>query len=186
MAEGRLATGGLHALVAELRAQPGTLGELAAEAVVEDGPASAPGPAQLAAAGPRTRGARERYELLMELILEGSLLHYGQGRLVRPSDPDLGLLLGDQLYALGLSHLAELGDLDAVAQLADLISLISQAALAGQTQLAESLWTAGAVAVGWGGDLALERAKELARKGSPEAGERLRAWAQARRAATDA
>ena len=38
------------------------------------GPAS---PAQLAAAGPRAAGRREEYELLVEAIYEGYLLHYG-------------------------------------------------------------------------------------------------------------
>ena len=38
-------------------------------------------------------------------------------------DADLRLLAGDALYALGLSRLAEAGDLEAVAELADLISL---------------------------------------------------------------
>ena len=61
------------------------------------------------------------------MILEGSLLHYGAPRVVRAEDPDLALLLGDQLYALGLSRLAALGDLEAVAELADLISLLAQA-----------------------------------------------------------
>jgi len=50
------------------------------------------------------------------MILEGSLLHYGAPRVVRCEDPDLALLLGDQLYALGLSRLAQLDDLDAVAE----------------------------------------------------------------------
>ena len=63
------------------------------------------------------------------MILEGSLLHYGRPRVVVTDDRDLALLLGDQLYALGLSRLAELGDLEAVSELADVISLLSQAQL---------------------------------------------------------
>ena len=51
------------------------------------------------------------------MIYEGSRLHYGEPRWSGPATPDLALLLGDQLYALGLSRLAELGDLDAVAEL---------------------------------------------------------------------
>ena len=84
------------------------------------------------------------------MILEGSRLHYGEPRVVQPDDPDLALLLGDQLYALGLSRLAALGDLDAVAELADVISLVAQAHAAGDADLAEAVWEAGAVAVGWG------------------------------------
>ena len=49
------------------------------------------------------------------MILEGSLLHYGTPRRDPTDDPDLALLLGDQLYALGLSRLATLGDLEATA-----------------------------------------------------------------------
>jgi hypothetical protein len=69
------------------------------------------GPAQLAATGPRARGHEAEYELLLEMILEGSRLHYGDALVVRPGDRDLALLLGDQLYSLGLSRLAALGDL---------------------------------------------------------------------------
>ena len=42
---------------------------------------------------------------------------------MRPDDPDLALLAGDRLYALGLERLAALGDLEAVAELADVIAL---------------------------------------------------------------
>ena len=65
-------------------------------------------------------------------------------------DPDLALLLGDQLYALGLARLAELGDLEAVAELADLISLVAQAHLREAGGLAAAVWEAGAIAIGWG------------------------------------
>ena len=60
----------------------------------------------------RARADSEReYELLLEMILEGYRLHYDEPLVVRPEDVDLALLLGDQLYALGLSRLAALGDL---------------------------------------------------------------------------
>jgi hypothetical protein len=127
------------------------------------------GPPQLAARGPRTAGREAEYELLLEMILEGSLLHYGTPRLVRCEDPDLALLLGDQLYALGLSRLAELEDLDAVAELADLISLLAQAEASADTRLAQAVWLAGAAAIGWGGGPAHEAAKALARTGDPAA-----------------
>jgi hypothetical protein len=124
-----------------------------------------PGPPQMAAAGPRAAGQRAEYELLLEMILEGSLLHYGSPRVVRCADPDLALLLGDQLYALGLSRLAALGDLDAVAELADLISLLAQAQAASNPPLAEAVWRAGAAAIGWGGSPDHQAAKALARAG---------------------
>jgi len=44
------------------------------------------------------------------------------------------LLAGDHLYALGLARLAALGDLDAVAELADVISLSAQAHASGGPQ----------------------------------------------------
>ena len=50
------------------------------------------------------------YVLLFEAIREGYLLHYGDARGCSTSaDPDLLLLAGDYLYALGLERLAERG-----------------------------------------------------------------------------
>jgi hypothetical protein len=97
--------------------------------------------------------------LLIEMILEGSRLHYGEPALVAPEDPDLRLLLGDQLYALGLQRLAELGDLQAVVELADLISLVAQAHAEGDAGRVEAIWAAGMRAIGWGADGAHEAAK---------------------------
>jgi hypothetical protein len=143
-----------------------------------------PGPAQIAAAGPRAAGREHAYELLVEMIFEGSCLHYGRPRLIRPDNPELALLLGDQLYALGLSRLAALGDLDAVAELADLISLVAQAQADGDAELAEAVWEAGATAVGWGSSEPVARAKALARAQDPGAAAELRTAAGARRRAT--
>ena len=128
-----------------------------------------PGPPQLAASGPRAAGHEAEYELLLEMILEGSLLHYGTPRLVLTDDPDLALLLGDQLYALGLSRLAQLGDLDAVRELADIISLLAQAQAAADPALAAAIWDAGAAAIGWGTSPEHEAAKALARAGDGDA-----------------
>jgi hypothetical protein len=128
-----------------------------------------PGPPQIAAAGPRTIGREAEYELLFEMIWEGSLLHYGAPRVVGTEDPDLALLIGDQLYALGLSRLAELGDLQAVAELADVISLVAQAQADGDGALADAVWAAGAAAVGWGPSEQHSTAKALARAGAPGA-----------------
>jgi hypothetical protein len=140
-----------------------------------------PGPAQIAASGPRTAGHEREYELLLEMILEGARLHYGRPLVVWPEDPDLGLLLGDQLYALGLSRLAALGDLEAIAELADVISIVSQAHAAGDPDLAAATWEAGAVAIGWGGSRAHAAAKALARAQDPGATEALRAGARGAR-----
>jgi hypothetical protein len=138
----------MDALVAALRTQGGTLAELVAPPL--DGRTPPPGPPQLAASGPRAAGRAADYELLLEMIFEGSLLHYGAARVVHTDDPDLALLLGDQLYALGLARLASLGDLEAVDALATVISRLAQAHAEGDSGSAEEIWAEGARAVGWG------------------------------------
>jgi hypothetical protein len=70
--------------------------------------------------------AEPHYALGVETIYEGYLVHYGRPRLFAPADPDTALLLGDYLYAQGLVRVAQVGDVDAVADLADLISLCAQ------------------------------------------------------------
>jgi hypothetical protein len=67
-----------------------------------------------------------------------------------PEDPDLALLAGDRLYAIGLDKLAALGDVEAVAELADLISLVAQAQAEDDPVRADAVWEAGARAVGAG------------------------------------
>jgi hypothetical protein len=160
----RSARDGLHALHAALTAEGGPVAE-----ALRAPPAAgldAPGPAQVASAGPRAAAAPAEYELLIEMILEGSRLHYGEQSIVVPADPDLRLLLGDQLYALGLDRLAALGDLEAVAELADVISLIAQAHAEGDPQRAEAVWEAGARAIGWGEDPGYESFRAAFRAGS--------------------
>jgi hypothetical protein len=80
----------------------------------------------LAAAGPRAAVAPAEYALVVEAVREGYLLHYGEPRLLAGHDPDLALLAGDYLYALGIERLATLGDTEAVHHLADLISACAQ------------------------------------------------------------
>jgi hypothetical protein len=67
-----------------------------------------------------------RYALGLETIYEGYLLHYGRPRLFAPADRHTALLLGDYLYAHGLVRIAEHRDVEAVADLAALISLCAQ------------------------------------------------------------
>jgi hypothetical protein len=182
----RTAHDGAQALRDALRRQGGT-----AATVLADAPPGAqrrqltqPGPAQLAATGPRTRGREREYELLLEMILEGYRLHYGEPLVVRPDDADLALLLGDQLYALGLARLADLGDLEAVAELADVISLAAQAHSSSDPDLAQAVWEAGAASVGWGPSDAHREAKRRARGHKPDAADALRASALRAAAAT--
>ena len=113
----------------------------------------------VAAAGRRAAGHEDDYALLVEAIHEGYLLHYASGRVVRPEDPDLSLLAGDRLYALGLARLAELGDLEAVAELAAVISLAAQAHAEGDAARAAAVWEAGVRAVGEGAGPEHEAAK---------------------------
>jgi hypothetical protein len=131
-------------------------------------------PASVAAEGPRARGRREEYELLVEAIYEGYLLHYGAARVVHVPEADLRLLAGDQLYAIGLARLVELGDTLAVSELADTITLSALAQGAGDEELAAAVWAAGARAVGWGASEAHGRAKDLVCAGAPEAIEAMR------------
>jgi hypothetical protein len=67
-----------------------------------------------------------RYALGLETIYEGYLLHFGRPRLFAPRDADTALLLGDYLYAHGLVRVAAAGTVEAVADLAALISLCAQ------------------------------------------------------------
>lgn len=68
----------------------------------------------------------ERFALGVETIYEGYLLHYGRPRLFAPLDGETALLLGDYLYAHGLVRIASLQNVEAVADLAELISLCAQ------------------------------------------------------------
>lgn len=97
--------------------------------------------------GDGTHGDAER-ALATEAIHEGYLLHYGQPQVLSPAaEPDLALLAGDRLYALGLERLAALGDLPAIAALAQVIAEGSQAHAAGQPQRAAEAWSRGTRAV---------------------------------------
>jgi hypothetical protein len=143
----------------------------------------------LVAAGPRATGAPGEYALLVEAIREGYLLHYGTPRLMLDLDSDLALLAGDYLYAIGLERLATLGDLEAVREFSDLISLSALIHADGapgagdvdggsppdeaDRSLAAGLWLGACVAVGVGGGDGHEAAKRAVRKGDPAAAARL-------------
>jgi hypothetical protein len=152
---------------------------LAAHGAPNGSPSGSAGLACLAARGPRAASRREEYELLVEAIYEGYLLHYSEPRVVRVPEADLRLLAGDQLYALGLARLVALGDTVAVAELADTITLSALAQGAGKPELADAVWEAGARAVGWGSSGQHDRAKELVLGGRPGALEAMRTSAKA-------
>ena len=76
--------------------------------------------------------ADERFALGVESIYEGYLLHYGRSRLFSPADRDAAILLGDYLYAHGLVRITTLGDVDAIARLAELLSLCAHLRAQGQ------------------------------------------------------
>ena len=85
---------------------------------------------------------------MVEAVREGYLLHYGEPRLLAGHDADLALLAGDYLYALGLERLAALGDTEAVAVLADLISRCAQLHAKDARTRCPLLWRTSALAVG--------------------------------------
>ena len=88
---------------------------------------------------------------VLEAVREAYLMHYREPRGFAGLDDDLRLLGGDALYALGLARLAEHGDLEGVAELADLISLCARVEAEGRPELAEPLWAASAARLGPGG-----------------------------------
>ena len=71
--------------------------------------------------------AEPRFALGLETIYEGYLVHYGRPRLLELDDADAALVLGDFLYAQGLARIASVGDVPAVADVAELLSLCAQA-----------------------------------------------------------
>jgi hypothetical protein len=89
----------------------------------------------------------ERYALALETIYEGYLCHYGRSRLFDPADDELALLLGDYLYAHGLVHVAATGSVDAVATLAELLSVCARLRAEGEDGDGRA-WLEAAVSLG--------------------------------------
>ncbi len=104
------------------------------------------------------------FALGVETIYEGYLLHYGRPRLFAPADEDTALLLGDYLYAHGLVHVAATGSVDAVYDLAELISLCAQARAQEGPGEAQA-WVATAALLGRGG--LVEARTALRERGDP-------------------
>lgn len=102
-----------------------------------------------------------QHRLALETIYEGYLAHYGRLRLFAPESDDIALLLGDHLYAQGLVRVAATGDVAAVADLADLISLCAQRRSEGRDGDGAA-WAATAACLGAGG---LDAARDALRLG---------------------
>lgn len=97
-----------------------------------------------------SRLADAAYAVAIETIYEGYLVHYGEARLFAPADAHTALLLGDYLYAHGLVRVAELGEVEPVGDLAELISLCAQ--LRGEGAEGDGVvWAATAALIGRGG-----------------------------------
>jgi len=94
-----------------------------------------------------SRLAEPRYALGLETIYEGYLVHYGHPRLFEPADDDTALVLGDYLYARGVARIAALGEVGAVGDLAELISLCAQARADGR-EGEGAVWAATAALIG--------------------------------------
>jgi len=141
---------------------------------VRDPDGEAPALGVLVAGGPRAAEAPSEYAILFESIREGYLLHYADARVVNGADDDLALLAGDYLYARGLERLAALGDLDAVRELSDLISLAAQLHAANHASPdsgdgSGALWLASAITVAAGPPPGHDEAKRALRDGDPAA-----------------
>jgi hypothetical protein len=84
---------------------------------------------------------------VVERVREGYLLHYGESRLLPTADPDLALLAGDYLYALGIQRLAVSGDCDAVLTLAELIGDCAERHAEGRPGEVPALWRAATASI---------------------------------------
>jgi hypothetical protein len=141
---------------------------------VSDPDGDDPSLGMLVAGGPRSASAPSEYAVLFESIREGYLLHYARPRVVNGADEDLALLAGDYLYARGLERLATLGDLEAVRELSDLISLVAQLHAAnpdaaGVEEGSGALWLASAIVVAAGPPPGHGDAKAALRRSEPGA-----------------
>jgi hypothetical protein len=120
-------------LAAALRAEGGLLAAVLAPA----------DPAPQAAGGrPEARAAA------LEAVQEGWRLHGGGApAVVTGADPDLALLGGDRLYALGLERLAAEGDVEAVGVLAEAIAVCARALAEDEPERARAAWSAAAASL---------------------------------------
>jgi hypothetical protein len=114
----------LEALAGELAAEGTPVSDVVADAATAEGFASG------------------RHADVVERVREGYLLHYGESRLLPAADPDLALLAGDYLYALGIQLLAASGDCEGVLSLAELIGASATRHAEGRPAEVPALWEA--------------------------------------------
>jgi hypothetical protein len=76
----------------------------------------------------------------VDAVREGYELHYGTPTVVHTDDPDLALLAGDRLYALGLQKLAASGDVGAIGTLCATIAACARAHAEGAPEQAQQAW----------------------------------------------
>lgn len=129
---------GTAQLARALHAEGGLLADALRNAAPGDPPADEPLLAEVPP-GP--------YALALAAVREGYRLHYAGGRVVEDPDPDLALLGGDRLYALALAELVAVGDLDAVARLAELIAECACAHADADEARAAAAWEAAVAAI---------------------------------------
>ncbi len=134
---------------------------------------------QLAASGPRSSARAAQYAFIVEAVREGYLCHYGRSRLLDEPDSDLALLAGDLFYAIGISGLAELNDLESTGILSDLIRVAAELQAAGRPDLAGVIWLSQIVALACGKDEEQAKAVEALGAGEAAAAEALEAWSRA-------
>jgi hypothetical protein len=104
----------------------------------------------------------------VETIYEGYLVHHApRGRAFAAPDREQALLLGDYLYATGLVQVCGAGDVEAIAVLADLVSLAAHLRAEGGVIVDAELWLATARHLAGPRDDTLFNAREALRSGDP-------------------
>jgi hypothetical protein len=104
----------------------------------------------------------------VETIYEGYLVHHApRGRVFAAPDREQALLLGDYLYATGLVQVCAAGDVEAIAALADLVSLAAHLRAEGGVIVDAELWLATARHLAGSRDETLFEAREALRNGDP-------------------
>jgi hypothetical protein len=104
----------------------------------------------------------------LEAIYEGHLLHHGSPRLFDAHDANALLLLGDFLYARGLAWIAETDDPEAIALLAELITVAARGRAEARWEDDFALWASTALALA---DRSLVAGLERGRHDLVEAGD---------------